>query len=162
MVHTLSGGKILPTLSQVLPPLDESSALPLYQQLQRALRGDLDNISQQGPATPDHVIRTKRVAQLGRDVALKVLPPELASDPDRMRRFVREAKAASALKHPNVAHIYEIGQSDGLHFIAMEYVEGETLRHRLTRPLAVREVLDNLLQGKCSKPVGDVKGLCQG
>jgi serine/threonine protein kinase len=74
--------------------------------------------------------------RLDRTIALKILPTELASDPDRMRRFVREAKAASALKHPNVAHIYEIGESEGSTFIAMEYVEGQTLATRIGgRPL---------------------------
>src|SRR2546426_4760372 len=65
--------------------------------------------------------------RLDRTIALKILPAELASDPDRMRRFVREAKAASALKHSNVATIHEIGESDGVHFIAMEYVVVQAL-----------------------------------
>jgi len=65
---------------------------------------------------------------LDRKVALKILPPNLAAKKDRMERFVREAKAAAALNHPNIAHIYEIGESDGINFIAMEYVDGETLR----------------------------------
>jgi eukaryotic-like serine/threonine-protein kinase len=65
--------------------------------------------------------------KLDRTVALKILPSDVASDPERMRRFVQEAKAASALDHPNVAQIYEIGESDGTNFIAMQYVEGQTL-----------------------------------
>jgi hypothetical protein len=64
-------------------------------------------------------------ARLERRVAVKMLPAELASDPERMRRFVREAKAASALNHPNVATIHEIGEADGTSFIVMEYVEGQ-------------------------------------
>jgi two-component system LytT family response regulator len=70
--------------------------------------------------------------RLHRNVALKVLLPEVASDPDRMARFVQEARAASALSHPNAAHIYEIGEADGAHYLAMEYIEGETLESRLT------------------------------
>ena len=66
--------------------------------------------------------------KLGRKVALKILPAELASNQDRMRRFTQEAKAAAGLNHPNIAHIYEIGQQDDTSFIAMEYVDGYTLR----------------------------------
>lgn len=66
--------------------------------------------------------------KLERKVALKILPPELASNQDRMRRFTQEAKAAAALNHPNIAHIYEIGEHEGTSFIAMEYVDGYTLR----------------------------------
>ena len=81
--------------------------------------------------------------RLDRTIALKILPTELASDPGRMRRFVQEAKAASALKHSNVATIYEIGEFEGMRFIAMEYVEGQTLAARIEgRPLETAEILD--------------------
>src|SRR5947209_12374099 len=66
--------------------------------------------------------------KLDRRVALKILPAEVASNQDRMNRFVLEAKAAAALNHPNIAHIYEIDEVDGQHFIAMEFIDGETLR----------------------------------
>ncbi len=69
--------------------------------------------------------------KLDRNLALKILPPDLALKQERMVRFVREAKAAAALNHPNIAHIYEIGEHDGVHFIAMEYVEGKTLREKI-------------------------------
>lgn len=69
--------------------------------------------------------------ELDRKVALKILPTELAANQDRMRRFVQEAKAAAALNHPNVAHIYEIGERDGSNFISMEYVDGKTLREKI-------------------------------
>src|SRR6202165_4038917 len=66
--------------------------------------------------------------ELNRKVAIKVLPADLASNQDRMRRFKQEATAAAALNHPNIAHIYEIGENAGTHFIAMEFVDGYTLR----------------------------------
>ncbi len=70
--------------------------------------------------------------RLGRNVALKLLPAELAGDPSRVRRFEQEARAASALNHPNVLVVYDIGVHDGLPYIASEYLEGETLRRRLS------------------------------
>src|ERR671928_51296 len=68
---------------------------------------------------------------LNRRVALKVLPADVAANQDRMRRFKQEATAAASLNHPNIAHIYEIGQSEDLNFIAMEYVDGMTLRDKI-------------------------------
>src|SRR5678810_310218 len=68
---------------------------------------------------------------LNRKVAVKVLPADLASNQDRMRRFKQEATAAASLNHPNIAHIYEVGEANGLHFIAMEYVDGTTLRNKI-------------------------------
>ena len=68
-----------------------------------------------------------RDQRLDRFVALKILPSDKMSDPERRLRFTQEAKSASALNHPNIVTIYDIGQADGLHFIAMEYIEGQTL-----------------------------------
>ena len=85
--------------------------------------------------------------QLDRIVALKFLPDEVASNSERLRRFVQEAKAAATLNHPNIAHVYEIGEWEGVKFIAMEHVEGDTLRLRLkTAGVRLGEALDVTMQ----------------
>src|SRR6266576_2241036 len=69
--------------------------------------------------------------KLDRKIALKILPADLAANQDRMRRFTQEAKAAAALNHPNIATIHEIGEADGVNFIAMEFIDGDTLREKI-------------------------------
>src|SRR5260370_7356727 len=69
--------------------------------------------------------------KLDRKVALKILPSDVASNRERMERFVREAKSAAALSHPNIAQIFEIGKDAGTHFIAMEFIDGVTLRETI-------------------------------
>lgn len=85
--------------------------------------------------------------RLGRKVALKLLPATFVKNQDRLRRFEQEARTASALNHPNIITIHDIGRSDSTHFIATEYIEGETLRRRLAGPqLPLLEVLDISIQ----------------
>src|SRR5450755_93271 len=86
--------------------------------------------------------------RLGRDVAIKVLPPSTADDPERRKRFEQEARAASALNHPNILTVYDIGEDEGTTYIAMELVEGKTLRELLAanEPVAMKKVLDVAVQ----------------
>ena len=100
-----------------------------------------------------------RDPRLDRTVALKILPGELAADADRMQRFTREAKAASALNHPNVATIYDVGESDGISFIVMEHVEGETLLARIGRRMTPPEVVDIAVQAADALDLAHAKGI---
>jgi serine/threonine protein kinase len=85
--------------------------------------------------------------KLHRVIALKLLPPEYIAQQDRRRRFLQEARAVSALNHPHILTVYEVGEDDGKPYIAMEYVEGETLRQKIkSRALHVKETLDIAIQ----------------
>ena len=86
-------------------------------------------------------------SDLDRTVALKILPTTIAADPDRMRRFVQETKAASALNHPNILIVHDVGRSDSIPYMVTEHVQGETLRTRLRQgPLPLAEALDVSVQ----------------
>jgi hypothetical protein len=103
--------------------------------------GPYDVLSRLGAGGMGEVWRA-RDARLQRDVAVKVLPSELSTDAGRLKRFEKEARSASALNHPNIVTIYDIGQSDSVSYIAMELVEGKTLRELLfAGPLPIKRVL---------------------
>ena len=95
--------------------------------------------------------------RLDRTVAIKILPDHLSKDPARRKRFEREAKAISALQHPHIATLYDVGSEDGIDFLVMEYLEGETLAERLTRgPLSLEEAL--LYGSQIADALGEAHG----
>src|SRR5437870_10031105 len=99
-------------------------------------------------------------SRLGRKIALKLLPVSFANDAERVRRFRQEASAVSALNHPNILTLHEVGQTDSAHFIATEFIDGETLRQRLTRaqiPLA--EAIDITIQIASALSAAHVAGI---
>ena len=97
---------------------------------------------------------------LGRKVALKLLPALYTQDTDRLRRFEQEARTASALNHPNIVTIYEIGHADSNHFIATEYLEGATLRsHLATSKIKAIDALDIALQMASALAAAHAKGI---
>src|SRR5271157_6236006 len=98
-------------------------------------------VSPLGAGGMGEVYRAKDT-RLGRDVAIKVLPENVSLDDDRRQRFEREARTISSLNHPNICALYDVGNQDGMEYLVLEYVEGETLDKRLERgPLSTKILL---------------------
>src|SRR5205823_5903170 len=103
--------------------------------------GPYEIVSVAGSGGMGEVYRA-RDTRLGRDVAIKVLPEGLASDPDLRERFDREAKAISSLNHPHICALYDVGREDGTDYLVMEYMEGESLADRLQKgPLPTDQLM---------------------
>jgi tetratricopeptide (TPR) repeat protein/TolB-like protein len=123
------------------------------------LIGRFEVVSPLGAGGMGEVYRA-RDTRLGRDVALKVLPSALASDPDRLRRFEHEARAAAALNHPNILALHDLGEHDGAPYLVTELLEGENLRARITRgPLPVKEAVQVAVQAARGLAAAHAKGI---
>src|SRR6266568_4172517 len=108
--------------------------------------GPYEIISSIGAGGMGEVYRA-RDTRLDRIVAVKVLPEHLSSNPQVRERFEREARAISSLSHPHICPLYDVGHQDGVDFLVMEYLEGETMAHRLKKgPLAPQQVLQYAIQ----------------
>jgi serine/threonine protein kinase len=140
-------GEVQSLLDQQAESFLESSPVSAIKALSAGAKlGNFEIVELLGRGGMGEVWRA-RDARLNRDVAIKVLPGGLARDPDRIARFEREARAAAALSHPNICVIHEVGEHEGQPFIAMEFLQGQTLKHRIGgKPLHTAELLEWAVQ----------------
>jgi eukaryotic-like serine/threonine-protein kinase len=140
-------GEVQSLLDQQAKSFLESSPLSAIKALSAGARlGNFEIVELLGRGGMGEVWRA-RDARLNRDVAIKVLPAGLAREPDRIARFEREARAAAALSHPNICVIHEVGEHEGQPFIAMEFLQGQTLKQRIAgKPLPTAELLEWAVQ----------------
>ena len=121
--------------------------------------GRFEILGQLGAGGMGDVYRA-RDTQLGRDVAIKTLPTAFAGDPDRLRRFEREARAAASLNHPNILAVHDVGVDDGVPFIVTELLHGETLREQMNgKPLPPRKAVDYAVQIASGLAAGHDRGV---
>src|SRR5580658_5868272 len=118
--------------------------------------GPYDIVAPLGAGGMGEVYRA-RDSRLGRDVAIKVLPPSFAANPDRLRRFELEARATGMLNHPNILAVYDVGTHDGAPYLVTELLEGQTLREEL--PVARRKALDYARQVATGLAAAHAKGV---
>ena len=129
-------------MSSPINPVEQLTAEGIKSSTSRGVSLDRFNMIEKIGAGGMGEIYLAEDTQLERKVAIKLLPAGFTQDADRVRRFVREAKAASALNQPNIITIYEMGATNGTHYIVTEYIQGQTLRQMMAERLTIETVLD--------------------